>query len=275
MEIRFNTDLINSDFAPIKPGKHSLFGNGALPNNVDVFFKAKWHELFARYESARAFLFQTSDGGNYNSWGIEKLEEREKKYCELMIKSQLYEASLCFYNMVIDLSWTLTYVCAEYVVYDSGKSESINDILPIEKTFDMLRKLERNVVSPTAEESPFRYLKVMNPTFEPAIKIIEDFWLEISTSEIRNNYNFIKHKGAPLYKEINEYVNFPRVFSFVKEVDGKQIECPTDIRDVTKELELDKEVQKLLDFDNDKLFPYIDSLIKELTKIIRPSEMII
>ena len=275
MVISFNCDLINSDIAPIKPGKHQIFGNGVLPNNIDVFFKAKWHELYSKYEAARLFLFQTSDGGNYDSWGIKEQKEVEKQYSELVIKSRLYEAALCFYNMVVDLSWVLVYVCAEYAVYDSNKSSDINEILSIEETFEMLRKLERNVLSPMSEESPFRYLKIMNPLFISAINLIEDFWSNFTKSNIRNNYNFIKHKGSPIYKEIDEFANIPHIFSYVKIIDGKPIECPTDVRDVTMELDLEAEIQSLLDFDNKKLFPYIDALIKELKRVVCPSEMII
>lgn len=274
MKIKFDKDLIYSDIAPVKPGEHFLFGNGILPRNVDVFFKAKWHELYYRYEHARMHLLQTSDE-KYDDWGIKHLGGKEKEYAELMIRASLYESSLCFYNIVVDLSWALTYVCAEYVVYDSSKRILTDAIMPVEETFHLLRKMENNVVSPTAEDSPFSYLRKMNSDFEPAIKVIEDFWDKFGNSDIRKNYNFIKHKGSPIYKEVDDLVAFPRLFAFEKEFNGKTIECPSDVRDVSKILVLEDEIKKLLDFDNDELLPYISKLLGEIIRIITPSEMII
>ena len=73
---------------------------------------------------------------------------------------------------------------------------NISGMKPIEEAAELLRSAERNVTSPTAEENPFAYLKMMCPEFSPAIEQIVEFWNKFSSTEIRKRYNFCKHKGG-------------------------------------------------------------------------------
>lgn len=65
------------------------------------------------------------------------------------------------YNIVVDLSWTWTYVSAEYVLYkfDSDgnviNADEINQLCSIDDAFSRLRKVENNVLSPSAQMNPF------------------------------------------------------------------------------------------------------------------------
>lgn len=65
-----------------------------------------------------------------------------------------------------------------------------------------MRKAENLVTNPNAEENPFGYLKIMCPEFSSAIDMIIDFWSEFGRRNIRQRYNFCKHKGKPAYTEI-------------------------------------------------------------------------
>ena len=140
----------------------------------------------------------------------------------------------------------------------------------IEKSLDMLRKTENGVSTPHAEGNPFQYLKVMRPEFSDAIDLIIKFWKEFSESNIRNTYNYFKHKGTPCYKEI-EALRDTRFFNLTI---GKE-SYPTDIRDVRKVLSIDELMDELRKFDDEKLYPYVVGLIEKLKIAVSPSPMII
>ena len=107
-----------------------------------------------------------------------------------------------FYNIIVDLSWTLCYVSAEYVLYEKDKTIDFSGMLPIEEAYKALRKAENLVTNPNSQDNPFVYLKNMCPEFTPAIDLIIEFWQDFADSEIRKLYNFIKHKGKPNFDEI-------------------------------------------------------------------------
>lgn len=50
-------------------------------------------------------------------------------------------------------------------------------------------------------------------------------------------------------------------------------EYPSDIRDVQKIVELEKGIKELIDFDDNKLFPYISQLLTSLKAAVNPSPM--
>ena len=175
----------------------------------------------------------------------------------------MYEAALINYNILVDLSWTITYVSSEYALYrfdDSGKiinRDEIYGMQPIEQAYAALRSAENNVTSPTAANNPFKYLKEQCPEFGTSIDLIINFWSRFSENEIRGIYNYIKHKGKPVYYEINE-LDPTRFFNIY--IGNEQY--PSDIRDVQKTLRLYDCINELIDFDDNELFPYLTQLIK-------------
>ena len=108
----------------------------------------------------------------------------------------------------------------------------------------------------------------MVPEFSSAVDLIIDFWKGFSNSNIRNLYNYIKHKGKPLYEEVEEI----RGGKALQLVIGKE-EYPSDIRDVQKIIGLEKSINELIDFDDNILFPYIEQLIEALKDAVDPSPM--
>ena len=50
--------------------------------------------------------------------------------------------------------------------------------------------------------------------------------------------------------------------------------CPSDIRDVQATINLIDAIEELRRFDNEKLFPYIESLFTQLEALIKPSPLI-
>lgn len=271
--MNFQTDIFKG-VEPPSSSKYSLVGT-KLPTSQDVYFMSKWHELFERYEMARIFLRKTEED-NWDYWFNKVDDETAQKGLELTFKAQMLETALINYNILVDLTWTMTYVSVEYVLYkfdNDGNVINADEIVgmhTIEKSLEMLRKTENGVSTPHAEGNPFQYLKVMRPEFSEAIDLIVDFWKEFSESKIRNTYNYIKHKGTPCYKEI-EALRDTRFFNLII---GKE-SYPTDIRDVRKVLSMDELIEELIKFDDEKLYPYVVELLKRLKVAVDPSPMII
>lgn len=271
--MKFQTDIYNG-VAPPSSSKYNLAGI-KLPTSQEVYFMSKWHELFERYEMARVFLRKTEED-NWDYWFNRVDDEVAQKGIELTFKSQMLECALINYNILVDLTWTMTYVSAEYVLYQFDNdgnitnSDKVTGMHTIEESLDMLRKTENGVSTPHAEGNPFQYLKIMTPEFAEAIDLIIAFWKEFSQSEIRNIYNYIKHKGTPCYKEI-ETLRDIHVFNLII---GKE-SYPTDIRDVRKVLSMSDLIEDLRKFDDEKLYPYIVELIAKLKTAVDPSPMIL
>ena len=93
------------------------------------------------------------------------------------------------------------------------------------------------------------------------------FWKSFSDSEIRSLYNFIKHKGKPIYKELDTE---ERVFDLF--LGNKKY--PTDIKDVQKVTSIEEGIQGLIAFDNKELFPYLKKLIEDVKQAVNPSPML-
>lgn len=245
-----------------------------MPNNQDIYFASKWSELFDRYSVARIFLRKTQEE-NWDYWFNPVDNVDVQNAIELIFKANLYEMALVNYNILVDLSWTITYVSAEYALYSFDKegnvinAENVSGMHSIEESYELLRKSENGVSTPHAEGNPFNYLKVMAPEFSRAVDLIVDFWKTFSNSDIRNLYNYIKHKGKPLYKEIEEI----RGGKAMQIIIDKE-EYPSDIRDVQKIIELEKVIKELISFDDNILFPYIQRLLELLKSAIDPSPMV-
>jgi len=269
-------DIFNGDIFDVIQPPHSVsfkLEGTSLPTNQDLYFVAKWHELFERYTTARLFVRKAMEE-SWDYWFNRIKDEEIQRAMEYKIKAELYETALLSYNILIDLTWTWTYVSAEYVLYsfdDEGNVTNARDVCgmhPIEEAYDLLRKTENGVSTPHAEGNPFNYLKVMRPEFSAAVDTIVGFWKTFSNSSIRNLYNFIKHKGKPLYIEV-ETSRGGKVMSILIGND----EFPSDIRDVQKMISIDEGLKELIDFDNHILFPYVEKLLEQLKMAVNPSPM--
>lgn len=239
-----------------------------VPNDKDIFFRAKQKETLDRYQAARRFMYEleTDDWDHYFKKGS---NNNANIYFQNVMIAQLYEAALLFYNAVIDLSWIACYVSAEYFVYLDGKPIEIERITSIESAYTALRKAEGLVQNPRAEDSPFDYLKKMCPQFSAVIDYIIDFWGNFSKTPVRTNYNYLKHRGAICYQEIQQ-LESNRIFAL--RISNEK--CPSDIRDVQKTISLFEAIEELRQFDNNQLFPYIESLFQQLEKLVKPSPLI-
>ena len=52
------------------------------------------------------------------------------------------------------------------------------------------------------------------------------------------------------------------------------VQVAFDTRDVRFEVSLEKSIEELFAFDDEKLLPYLHDLISELEKIVQPSPMV-
>lgn len=262
MEDIFTGDIFDKIQLP-----HSVTFNlvgTALPTNRDIYFVAKWHEIFERYTTARLFIRKALDD-NWDYWFHKVEDEKIQHALENKFKAELYETALLSYNILVDLTWAWTYVSAEYLLYvfdDEGNVTNAKDVCgmhSIEEAYELLRKTENGVSTPHAEGNPFNYLKVMRPEFSDAVDTIIELWKVFSNSSIRNLYNYVKHKGKPLYEEVEK----PRGGKIMAILIGNE-EYPSDIRDVQKMISVEQGLKELIDFDNNMLFPYVEKLLNQL-----------
>ncbi len=252
---------------PSRQAKISLIG-AILPSDKDIFFRAKQKETLDRYQAARRFLCET-ENRDWNHYFNALENEQANLYVQNVYRAQFYEAALLFYNTVIDLSWIACYVSLEYVAYVSGKAIETEKITSIEDAYNAIRSQEKLVEHPHTENNPFQYLKSVCPEYTDVIDFVIEFWDSFSQSNVRINYNFLKHKGALCYGEIQK-IEPCRFFSL--QVNDQL--CPSDIRDVQKAISLESAISQLLEFDNNVLYPYIKTLFEKLEKMVKPSPFI-
>ena len=245
-----------------------------LPNSNDVYFRAKQKELVEQYDAARIFMHET-ETDDWNHWFEPVEDSTTTEALRLIFRSHFYETALFYYNAVIDISWTMCYVAIEYACSNKGARVSINGMKSIEEAAELLRKAEGNVTSPTAENNPFSYLKLMCPEFEPVIEQIISFWNSFSSSDIRKRYNYCKHKGRPSYEEIERLRSGCGIRFYRKKTDGQITQIPTDSQDIQYSFSLEAAIIELRDFDDQILFPYVQKLIRSIENILQPSPIVL
>lgn len=246
----------------------------ALPSSKDVYFRSKQKEIIEQYSAARIFMDET-ENSDWDHW-FHCTEENEmaQRYFELTFKAYFYEAALIYYNIVVDLSWTACYLATEFALTRRGERINFGGVRPIDEAYDLMRKAENLVTNPNAEENPFGYLKIMCPEFSSAIDMIIDFWSEFGHGNIRQRYNFCKHKGKPAYTEI-ETLAGPRIMGFYQQDrNGNRVQLASDPSDVRLQCSLDESIEELRQFDNAQLFPYISKLFAELERVLAPSPFV-
>lgn len=268
-----NANLFANDLSKIKPsysGTINLTKGMRLPTGQDIYFKAKQHELYERYLTARFYIGMTCADGGWDHWIVPSEDEQMRKAQENIIKSRLYEAALINYNIVVDLTWAWAYLSAVGCFYASNKdkSKNLHDLYPIEEAYSILREAEENAKSPTAKRNPFDDLKENTPQFKDAVDIVIDFWKVFRGDNIRDLYNFIKHRGTPIYTEVDD---LSAIKAMVINIGGSNY--PSDIRDIQRKVSIDEGIQELVTFDNNLLCPYIEKLYDALKSAIDPSPM--
>ena len=267
----FKTDIFSLD----KPKKITFNLVGAkLPSANDLYFRAKQEELVEQYSAARIFMHET-ETDDWSHWYNPVDNPRADEAFHLIFRSHFYETALFYYNVVVDISWALCYVAVEFACSKKGKRVNVSGMKSIEESAELLRSAERNVTSPTAEENPFEYLKMMCPEFVPAIDQIIEFWNVFSSTEIRKRYNFCKHKGRPAYEEIEKLKPGRMMGIYVEnKSSGEVTQIASDISDVKYSFSLEAAIAELQEFDDNVLFQYLDKLIKTIEEILEPSPMI-
>lgn len=270
--MEFKNDIFTLD----KPSsiKYKLDGI-KLPNTNDIFFRSKQHELVDQYSAARIFMRET-ETDDWNHWFDPCDDKKSEEVFQLIYKSHFYEIALFYYNAVVDISWTLCYVAAEFACSKKGVRVDISGFKSVEEAYELLRSAERNVTSPTAEANPFGYLKKMCPDFIPVFDQIIDFWISFSSTDVRKRYNFCKHKGRPAYSEIEAFKSGRIMGIYVEsKFSGEMTQIASDIMDVKYEFSLEEAIVELREFDDNVLYPYLKKLIETIVEILEPSPMVL
>ena len=241
----------------------------STPLNRDVYFRLKQKEIINQYENARMFM-EEIDKDDWDHWFEKQDDENAQKYVELIHKATFFEVALFYYNIVVDLSWVMCYVSIEYALELKGSRVDFGEIQPIDEAYTLMRKAENLVTNPSAEGNPLKYFKLMEPKFSAIIDTVINFWAKFKESNIRHYYNFCKHKGKPLYTEIEDLSN-EQFFKY--SFQNNNIPIRTD--DVRLKIGLMQAIDELLEFDNEKLFSYISNLFEKLEQTLEPSSLVI
>lgn len=270
-------DFINDIFTLEPPTERTFKLEGIfLPTNRDLYFRTKQREIIDQYAAARIFLRET-ETDDWSHWFRQVEEEENNTIFKKIFSAYFYETALMYYNIVVDLTWTLCYVSAEFAISNSSQRVNFEGCKPIEEAYQLLRTAENTVTTPTAETNPFVYLQQMCPEYSKAIKIITEFWKDFSSSAIRKKYNYCKHKGKPAYNEIEELRGKGRLFNLsISLTDSEStVQIASDIRDVQWVQSLTEDISELQKFDDEQLFPYLKALLEELERVVEPSPMVL
>ena len=118
-------------------------------------------------------------------------------------------------------------------------------------------------------------LKSRNREFSEAVDLIVEFWKSFSDSAVRKIYNYMKHKGKPIYKECSAIDNIRFSNMYIHRGSGNLVQIASDISDVQMELSLTEEIARLYSFDDEVLFPYIQKLLQVLEETIKPTPFLV
>ena len=271
-KMEFVHDL--SELRPPNKVTFSLVGM-KMPTNKDVYIRALEKQIIEQYESARIFMYET-ETPDWRHWFQKPEQEFAEEAFEWIFRSKFLECALMYYNIIVDLSWTLCYVAAEFSLDSNGGTrQPFEGITTLEEATALLKKAQGNVSAPTAENNPFGYLKKMNPAFESAIDMIIALWNDFQDSPIRQLYNYCKHKGKPLYNEIETCKGDNKLMQvFFEPIGEDKFEMPIESADVMKRVSITSTVRDLQKFDDEKLFPYIKSLFDEINRVAQVSPIV-
>lgn len=284
----FSTDLHTLDEPKIK----RLCDNDLWPSSSEYFFKCKQQEIRERYDSARRMMCNIYPNNGEIYPPILTDDENRKKRCELYMQAIYYEASLTFYNMVIDLSWVMVCGAFDFSYGTEDNRFIVEEFYNCEKYIDILSNLEQNTTSPNDWS---RYFSNRMPSSEPIMSLVMDFWNTVQNHPIRGKYNYIKHRGRPVYKELFDIDSKHRPSRGMYILEGVptfnntdeeikwhlnykkrdvDTELPTHVDEMRKTYSLIESIDELKDFDENKLFPYITNLFDLIDEFLQPSNRI-
>ncbi|MCI5938824.1 MAG: hypothetical protein SOU07_00490 [Bacilli bacterium] len=233
-------------------------------------FKEKWHSIYYRYESARSMLILAKESGYDDLFKLVDIDEENKKYFQFQRQVDFYESALCFYNFLVDYSWQIAYFSYEYVAYIKNSQIDLTEPIDKKTASAILKKLEKCITQPLDNENPLAYFSRDND-FKEIYDLIKSFFETFKNSNIRSNYNKIKHCGNFLYTESYEYTKMPFICSI--NIKGKDI--PSDIRDIQETTSLTVSINELINFDNNILYPYLVKIIELLNQYLNPSKLVL
>lgn len=236
----------------------------------DFIYLAKLREIIARYESARFMLLQTKPK-EWDYWTKLNKTEETKEYCKVIVKSNFYESALIFYNIVVELSWQLTYLSIENFLINTNDN-IVSDLSGLKEKDDavnLIRQLEELCKEPS--DQLYSYLLKIDPTLDEIIEIIRRFKDKVEFINLKLLYNFTKHRGKFKYKEMFDFedLRFHTTYSFNSEGDITTLNSSSE--DLFKTLNLEEAINELFYFDDEILFPYLKQLIYLLFEWVQPS----
>lgn len=235
-----------------------------MPNSNKNFFEGKLYEIYLRYQSAR-IMMHSIDNNDNEYWYYNTDKEINNHIIRLNYNGFFLENAILNYNIVVDLTWIITFLSIDICYYKDNNKFVFDEINQKEESKTVINKIEKFVQSPDVDEIKefLNYFSSLHFKYEEVVNHITSFWQSFSTNEIRYLYNYLKHRGKPEYTEIYKLTG-KKFFSYY---DGDK-EYATDMSDIRKEISMYNQIEKLIDFDDNILFPYCNKLFQLLINII-------
>ena len=206
---------------------------GLYPQNI-LYCAHKLNDLYSIYCIARANLeyINNQDFGDF-----------ARDYISIkFVKTQLIMNALNYYNFLIDFSWQL--------IWFSIRSD-LNDRLMTSKIY--------NDVAKECNYEVLRYNLTLLQDYKTRDYILRDFFKNDLVQEIREKWNFLKHRGSFYFEGLGEN---PEIMMFT----FNNLRVPIVNRQT---LDIDEYVEKLIKFDN-QYYTYITHIVS----IIFPNNFI-
>ncbi len=233
-----------------------------FPNSREILFKYKAIEIVDIYFRARNFL-EFNEIFDINQKVKDKNTKETIAYYKEVYSNNSLDAALIYYNILIDLTWTIFKLCTDNKIDTytniSTKNCSVNEL----KGFT--EYCEKSTENPISEDMK-QYLSYINKLSEKTKynyiinKTINDinktYYYVAEQTSIRKMYNAIKHRKQIHYSSTT--LKSPIKFKL------NGVSVAYSAYELFEECNPDELKIMLNEFDNTILFPYIENLLYNL-----------
>ncbi|MCY9093403.1 hypothetical protein P9C69_15620 [Bacillus subtilis] len=206
-----------------------------------IYAAEKISDVYTSLSTARSYL---SDYG-CNNFGqlIYKHDELHLKY----IRSKMLQSALAFYNYSIDLTWQVAWYYLGDDSYLLQENSELHTWFAKQCTYPKLLNLIK-----------YRKSFVWSSTYQNSKlleNLITDFFNADYTLEIREIYNYMKHKGSLHINTLGYQYNKTAIGL---DTEGEETYFPSLI--TKRDIDLDIWVEKLIEFDK-RFYDYFNNII--------------
>lgn len=227
-------DLILPKWSEYEPQALDYCSNA---DRQDLLCRFKLLQIYQNFCIARTNCIFSNQNTNY---GELDPEGNNKGWLEKLF----LQNAMIYYNFCIDLSWQMVYF---YCITKSDEKFNITE--------EEIKKIENDITLESLQEllKCQLSLKKENSNLQRLLELITEFWNNKLPGNFREDYNYIKHRGAlAIFENIRGDSNLPIEFK------GHQIDI---FIPKLKKLDLSQYTSMLKNF-HQLFYEYIEEIIK-------------